>query len=225
MTIQKPLKSLSTGDNVDKLGQFEDIDTITSFTFSHDPTGKVYATGTNISACFDNLDTEMTRIGAVVNPPRPCFRAWRAGAIFWNLNGIARQTTTIIAENKLFDVGNNYNNINGRFTAPVDGFYRFIAAHSLSDAENQSSYEHHGAIYVNGTIKKNLHAQNGPTDNNSNGVLMTSVGQAMVHLTAGQYVTYVVTVGGGGSALPAWSKNSQVGQQYLWFSGYLIQED
>lgn len=56
--------------------------------------------------------------GRITTPSQPVFKAFRSAST--SGSGI------IIFNNEIFDVGNNYNNSNGLFTAPVAGYYIFF---------------------------------------------------------------------------------------------------
>jgi len=74
---------------------------------------------------FYTADTERMRIdasGRVTTPYQPAFEAYRA-----NLTLPTQTWTTIVYDNCTINRGSHYNTSNGRFTAPVAGFYFFEA--------------------------------------------------------------------------------------------------
>lgn len=226
--IRKPIKQLSTDSNTDRLAEFVDADTLSSYTFSNDPTGKTYTTGANISATFDNLDTEINRIGAVVNPAIPCFRAYTNTGIYWNLYATAHLTKKIIFEVQEFDLSSSYDTVTGRFTAPSTGFYMFVAMHSLKDVKTGTSYEHEMFLYKNNTEYKAMfhEAGQGDNDNRTYGHIVSATGSCQIHLNQNEYVDIYVTIGGGATTYNQNNdQNSKIGREYLWFSGYLVSKD
>ena len=56
--------------------------------------------------------------GYVTKPTQPKFSAYMANTYSWN-------NQIIVWDSELYDVGNHYNTSNGKFTAPVAGYYVF----------------------------------------------------------------------------------------------------
>ena len=65
-------------------------------------------------------DFFIDRRGFTGTPRHSRFRAYKTGS-----NWSVGSATVMVWDNTVFNVGNDYSTSNGRFTAPVDGFYRF----------------------------------------------------------------------------------------------------
>ena len=63
-------------------------------------------------------DFTIDRSGRVTTPSQPRFSAYMANTYSWN-------NQIIVWDSELYDVGNHYNTSNGKFTAPVAGYYVF----------------------------------------------------------------------------------------------------
>lgn len=234
MTIRIPIKALFTDNNADKIGEFENLDTLSSFVFSNDPTGKIYTTGTNISATFDNIDNEMTIIGDIVNPLKSCFHAYRNTAIYWDFSvNVGDQITKkIVYDIQLFDSTSSYDTSTGRFTAPVAGYYSFFAMHSISDRSNGWDSKHEKSwLSVNGVQTSILYEVRIPfseTYHVPGGWELPSVakynGNTIIHLNQNDYVEVYVQIINYDNNI-VYVKNSLTGRENISFSGYMVSKD
>lgn len=88
--------------------------------------------------------------GNVTKPLQPAFLAY-GGASWTTISGGSTGTMTI--SNQIYDVGNNFNTSNYRFTAPVAGKY-FLHIHSYVRLETTDDDANHAyvRIYINGGI-------------------------------------------------------------------------
>ncbi len=86
--------------------------------------------------------------GRILTPARPAFRA-RIGA---QTGGFGAQGD-LVFETEDFDIGNNYDVSNGRFTAPIAGIYHFMFR-ALS-ATNNTGGANTGGETLFGDLKKN----------------------------------------------------------------------
>ena len=74
--------------------------------------------GTNHNSTSYNGITISREGGYVLNPTCPKFSAYMANTYSWN-------NQIIVWDSELYDIGSNYNTSNGKFTAPVTGYYVF----------------------------------------------------------------------------------------------------
>ena len=85
--------------------------------------------------------------GNITTPANPLFIATGTGG--WTVvNGVNIINTSVFSEN--YDRGGNFTPSNGRFTAPVTGYYLFVF-HSYTRANDTSGYVYPN-FYVNGTL-------------------------------------------------------------------------
>lgn len=108
--------------------------------------------------------------------------------------------------------GTNYNTSNGRFTAPVTGFY-FFAVNLLIDA-TQSTQDTNVKFFINGASP--AVGGNSLYTNHTGGQYQMLTGSCLFSLTAGQYVTVVA-----GSTSTAFYSGTATDIQ-THFMGYLI---
>jgi hypothetical protein len=112
--------------------------------------------------------------GYVTTPTQPKF--WVA-----RNNGTAGTGSDIVWNDVKFNIGSGYNSSNGRFTAPVTGYY-FITACGINQGTTNVLFEL--LIMLNGTnvaSARGYHAANGTVG----GATVTQI----INLTAGDYVT------------------------------------
>tara|TARA_Y100000592_G_scaffold59313_1_gene92807 strand:+ start:620 stop:1144 length:525 start_codon:yes stop_codon:yes gene_type:complete len=98
-----------------------------------------------------NSTTALTidNAGRILTPARPAFRA-RIGAQTGSAIGAQGD---LVFETEDFDIGDNYNVSNGKFTAPIAGIYHFMFR-ALS-ATNNTGGANTGGETVFGDLKKN----------------------------------------------------------------------
>jgi len=129
------------------------------------------------------------------------FHAQYSGA-----GGAATQGNDIIYDIENFDVGGNYNHTDGRFTAPVSGYY-FFAWHGLY--ANATTGDLRTALYKNGGGIYGMRF----IDDKNYANWTTFIGSGVVYLTAGDYVTIRLEVS---------STAIHTDSNYTGFSGFLI---
>jgi hypothetical protein len=120
--------------------------------------------------------------GKITMPAIPCFFVWRSGGYTVN-----NSTTALVFTSSDVDNGGHYSGNNGRFTAPVTGYYAFHAQGL------------HRKINGNGTVEPSFYQNNGNVSSRGMGFShMTDTDEQtcrihMVHqLNSSQYVTHGV---------------------------------
>jgi hypothetical protein len=154
------------------------------FIGGNDGTG--YETATNnivISDGVGNVRIRSSSAGAVTAPAQPSFLATRSV----DLTGYnpSSQTNPIVFNSETYDIGNNYNNATGLFTAPVTGNYIFSAGVYSASGVNVSQLW----FVINGARERSFVLAT-PTDGGN------LAGTGMVRLTAGQTIGIVGWFGG-----------------------------
>jgi hypothetical protein len=126
---------------------------------------------TNDSVVTANITNAAVTPAKWTNPYK--FAAYRNAALN-TVNG----TQITVFDTEEYDTNNNYNTSDGKYTAPVDGYYLF----STAFIANSTGQVFSTSFYVNGTEVKRLHETPvAPTGN------ITIGGSALVYMTAGQY--------------------------------------
>jgi hypothetical protein len=147
--------------------------------------------------------------GRVTTPYQPAFSAGHNSNAFNTSSGSAQ----VIYNHKMFDIGNNYNTSNGRFTAPVSGTYVF---NHTATSRQASSIVFEVKVYQNGTERKRMFSK-GPSA--SHGTSTT----VMLYCSAGDYIESRGYWGTGVNLSGNLDLNASVGQGTASsFSGYLI---
>lgn len=126
---------------------------------------------------------KVTQDGQVLKPEQPAFYA--AGS------GSSHSTTAlgvIPFSSALFNVGNDYNTSNSRFTAPVDGMYIFFAHIFSNEPTNTERYM---------LAKNGLGLSDGYLLSAAPGAGMAYTGSRMVSLNSGDYVDIRTNYGNG----------------------------
>ena len=140
------------------------------------------AGGDLLIGCGSTIRMKIDELGRVTKPSNPCFSAYNSSTVASNTFAVFDQVTV--------NVGNHYNNSNGRFTAPVSANY-FIIFHGMSagntstnfritfkvNGNNHPAGEHHGGVAYGG---------------NDGGGYMNVCCQSIMYLTAGDYVSLFV---------------------------------
>ncbi len=129
----------------------------------------------------------------------PKFSAYRNATLTSSASG-----SIIVFDTEIFDIGNNYNTSNGRFTAPATGYYEFNGLVGNTTAT--------GIMYcqflVNGAVVKNGEVANVSAGNNRHPIT------GLLYLTSGDYVE-LKFFGGGGSTIA-------VNRENCYFEGHLV---
>ena len=133
--------------------------------------------------------------GAVVMPSQPVAiythsTNSEAGAYNYTWAGTGAQTITMKPQSAVVNRGNMYNTSNGRFTAPVDGIYRYAIHGNLYTAGISS-----GSYFLMRVLKSGNHYVYHYEDNDVNAangwIYMNYAG--LISLTAGQYIEMQLT--------------------------------
>lgn len=153
--------------------------------------------------------------GEISTPQNPVFIAYGGGSGWTIVNGVVHLETPGGSNwNEAYDRGGNFNPTNGRFTAPVTGYYLFVF-HSYTRANDSTGY-----VYPNFYVGSNLW-QNGSNTviSHYNGSLTNpdygTVNTAHIYLTANQYVRVGYSQQGNNNSI-SYHSNS------IGFSGHLI---
>lgn len=144
-----------------------------------------------------------TTFGNYVSQPRAFFRAYRRGGQGWSLTG----AQTIVFENTVFNNGNNYSTTNGRFTAPVAGYYH-LGAHFFKYTTYTNSTNTYWGIFTS----------NGYSTTTNHGTAGQDGGQSLsciVYMAANDYADVQIT--SAGSTLQSYGTMS-----FNSFYGYLL---
>ena len=150
----------------------------------------------------------------VTLPKHPAFIAYGGGSGWTIVNGVVHLDTPGGSNwNEAYDNAGNFDPTNGRFTAPVTGYYLFVF-HSYTRANHTSGY-----VYPNFYVGSNL------WQNGSNTMIQHYIGHgdedygiantAHIYLTANQYVRVGYSQHGNSNSI-SYHSNS------LGFSGHLI---
>ena len=123
--------------------------------------------------------------GYVQKPSQPVFIAYRV-----NTYNITTSAAVLVYDNERIDVGGNYNESNGRFTAPVTGLYEFAYAAIASNTATVYRYD----LRVNGALPYNPMILELRIDQSQSGSEYGTNGEYVcyVNMTAGQYAQVYV---------------------------------
>jgi hypothetical protein len=148
--------------------------------------------------------------GRIKAPQTPLFMA-----ICQTPYAMTQTYTELVYEKEDVDIGGNYNNSNGRFTAPIDGLYEF--GYASIGMQNATCYRFrlriNGADPTDGLREQRL-------DNNSSGgnsYPNNNEYVAYLQLTAGQYVSVFHRADAGSV-----NGYADAGYRYVYFRGKLI---
>ena len=169
--------------------------------------GKINVTSAH-PAVFYTANTERMRIdsaGRVTMPYQPAFRATSDDGSQSLTNNVNAVAIFDVAET---NIGSHYNTLNGKFTAPISGFYGFSSSLLISQGganridlmfyKNGSAWVAHefkdyGAVSSNSSVTASMHG----------------------YLNSNDYVEVVVMIGGANGSIYSEPK--------FWnFSGYLV---
>lgn len=136
-----------------------------------------------------------------VNPYK--FSVYRNAA----LSSGAGSLGAVVFDTETYDSNNNHDTSNGRYTAPVTGYYYFAAGCIIAATGGDTIYV---SLLKNGAEHKRLHERPSVAAGNN-----TSSGGSLIQLTAGDYVQFGV--------FTTAARSFVVGNQaYVWFNGFLI---
>ena len=154
---------------------------------------------TNAGSGIANERLRISSDGYVTKPATPCFDAVRSGGNVSAGNIIHYNTVNV-------NNGNHYNSSNGRFTAPVAGFY-FFSYGTIKNSTNNVTRLH---IYKNGSRIYNAgrHLRMDSGQNYGDNGAMTIV----VSLAVNDYISIKVEEG----------EIYGTTQEYCYFNGFLI---
>jgi hypothetical protein len=139
--------------------------------------------------------------GQLSNPYK--FSAWRNAALS-TANG---SLGAVVYDTETFDTNSNFDTSNGRYTAPVAGFYAFFWGEIVAANAGDTLYT---SLMKNGTEHKRSHERPNVAAGNN-----TMSGAALIQLAAGDYVQVGVFASG--------ARSFVVGNQpYVWFNGFLV---
>jgi len=110
-----------------------------SLALGNSPTTGFYRVGANnialASAGVKSWD--VSSVGQITTPLQPAFSSYVSSASYSLTSG---QFNTITCAGEFYDVGSNYNNANGLFTAPVSGVYNFIFKYNVSPLTSTAQF-------------------------------------------------------------------------------------
>ena len=124
--------------------------------------------------------------------------------------------TELVYSQEEVDIGGNYNNSNGRFTAPIDGLYEF--GYASIGMQNATCYRYR--LRINGADPASGGVREQRLDNNASGGAAYPANNeyvAYLDLTAGQYVSVFHRVDTGSV-----NGYADSGYRYVYFRGKLI---
>ena len=124
--------------------------------------------------------------------------------------------TELVYSQEEVDIGGNYNNSNGRFTAPINGLYEF--AYASIGMQNATCYRYR--LRINGADPASGGLYEQRLDNNSSGGSSYPNNNeyvAYLNLTAGQYVSVFHRVDSGSV-----NGYADAAYRYVYFRGKLI---
>ena len=160
----------------------------------------------------------ITSVGHVTKPHHACFQATRNGASHIQL--ASHPNSDVVFTSVDFDQGNNYNNTNGRFTAPVAAKYyfgiQFYCGFSVTSVRVMHAY-----WKVNGSNSHSADLFGGIgnfSDPNMNHYHPTTNAHVMLNLAAGDYVTFNT----GSSSFIGSGNTYLYGTKGTRFFGYLV---
>ena len=145
-------------------------------------------------------------LGRVTMPNLPCFRAYDT-----TTNSFTANTDFAFASTD-FNNGSHYNTSNGKFTAPVTGYYTFSACFGTQGWGTGNTTQDLFTIrHNNSAICYSIKRENTDTANSANG-FFTDYGNMIVYLAANDYVTVHA----------AYSSGNFKNRNYTWFCGALL---
>jgi len=105
-------------------------------------------------------------------------------------NGAVSSTNVIVYNSVYTNNGSHYSSSNGRFTAPVDGFYQFWYGHIKNNTSGvvRSKFRKNGGSYLHGN--RELRHDEGAGNYGENGAITI-----ITELNANDYIEIVVTAG------------------------------
>jgi hypothetical protein len=139
----------------------------------------------NFGASSTTPQMTINAAGAITKPLTPTFKVY--GGAGTSATSLTLTGSTTPASIVSFNVGSNYNNTNGRFTAPVAGYY-FVWLVARTNNSSATS----ASIYINGaSFSGNVYWETGTNDTFVNHFGVSSV----YYLNANDYVSLSLGAG------------------------------
>lgn len=132
--------------------------------------------------------------GRFTYPTQPRFRASKSSTTT-NATGDGTQVV-IVFDTETFDVGGNYDNTTGTFTAPVTATYRFDVSTTFSSVGAGHNISAQDILINSSTVVATMSGANPGNGRDSSNLFMLAQASRMMNLTAGDTITVRVAVGG-----------------------------
>ncbi len=171
--------------------------------------------GTGNVAINSGLTVDST--GRMTNGVQPAFSAYKSSAST-NVTGDGT-TYTVICDTEFFDIGSNFNNSTGIFTAPVSGIYMFTFACMITGiGAAHTTYQ----LQVVTPTNAYQGAYCSPTACKANGNFLESNMAIAIQLSATNTVTFSIVVAGSTKTVGVNGGGPIGAQQFTYVSGYLV---
>lgn len=171
--------------------------------------------GTGNVAVNSGLTVDST--GRMTNIVQPAFSAYKSSAAS-NVTGDGT-LYTVICDTEFFDIGNNFNNSTGIFTAPVSGVYMFTFACMITGiGSSHSTYQ----LQVLTSTNAYQGAYCSPAACKANGNFLESNMAIAIQLSATNTVTFSIIVAGSTKTVGVNGGGPIGAQQFTYVSGYLV---
>lgn len=158
-----------------------------------------------------------TQNGEVLFPRNPAFLAYVSSNIP-NVTGDGTRYT-VIFDTEDFDIGANYNNSTGVFTAPVEGIYKFctgVEAYNLSVGIVGVQVD----ILIDGVYSRVMQANGSSRDVNDR---IAGAGSVVYHMSAGSTAEINFQANSAGLTVGIYGDLATYpNNRFAWFSGFLV---
>ena len=141
-------------------------------------------------------------------PNQPAFDAYGASTSFPN-------ASDWIFPSIVLNNGNHYDNLSGRFTAPVNGIYQFYWSNIGGTSETYFRYY----LKINGTVFNDIHLRLDTRSTGTSDYGDSAVRICLVELSAGDYVQIYYNSGSGIGSYPT---SNTTTNPYPVFGGFLL---